>query len=485
MLPQKTLTHILIVEDDEDDFLIISGFIRDIPDRQFSIDWCYTFDEALRRMLSGEYDLFIVDYILGGKTGLDLLRDAIEGGCENPIILLTGIDNREIDMKATVLGAADYLVKSEVNTEKLERCIRYALERNSYIKTIKANERKFYSIFEKSKDAVFLADENLIFRDVNSATSDLFKYSKEELLQLSLFSLLSREDSIESLKDQLERTGEIEDKEIGLITKTMERKYCILSLSRQLYSGGEAYVQGIIHDITNLKRIERATLQIEKLRSTAMLLRTLAHEVRNPLTNINLSVEQLKPELPEGGTGDAGIYLDIIMRNCNRIDVLISELLDLARPGEISLSKTSLQEIMDKSLAAASDRIALNGIRLDLSYPEKPARIMADKEKLKIAFLNIIINAIEAMPKESGNLTISVAEENGYCKVVIRDNGSGISEENLSRIFEPYFTSKQNGFGLGLAATWNIIQSHKGSIDVYSHTGEGTSFIMQFERTGD
>jgi signal transduction histidine kinase len=209
------------------------------------------------------------------------------------------------------------------------------------------------------------------------------------------------------------------------------------------------------------------------------LLRTLAHEVRNPLTNINLSVEQLKPEL---NSEDANIYLDIIARNCGRIDGLISELLDLSRPAEISLQKAPLQSIIDTTLAAASDRISLKNIRLELSYPDHPAYIMADIEKLKIAFLNIVINAIEAVPKESGSITISIKEEPVHYKVFINDNGSGITEENISRIFEPYFTSKTNGFGLGLAATWNILQSHHASIDVNSQPGEGTSFILAFEQ---
>ncbi|MDR3713872.1 MAG: ATP-binding protein [Puia sp.] len=482
MLPSKKPTRILIVEDDEDDFLIISGCLKDIPDSNFLIDWCYNYDESLRRMFGEGYDIYFVDYLLGEKTGLDFLGDAIASGCEDPIVLLTGIDSREIDIKAMTTGAVDYLIKSEINTEKLERCIRYSLERSAALKAIKANERKFYSIFEKSKDAFFLTDEDLVFRDVNSATSDFFKYSKTELLQLSLYGLLARQELVPLLEEQLARTGEVDDQEVEFLTRTKERKTCILSLSQQFKADGELYIQGIIHDITNLKRIERATLQIEKLRSTALLLRTLAHEVRNPLTNINLSVEQLKPEIGDGLAGDAGIYLDIIIRNCNRIDALISELLDLARPGDILLKRASLQEIMDKSLAAASDRLALNGIRVELSYPEEGSYIMADVEKLKIAFLNIIINAIEAMPRESGRLAVSISREESFYKLLIRDNGSGIPEENLSRIFEPYFTSKKNGFGLGLAATWNIIRSHKGSIDVYSHADEGTSFIILFDK---
>src|SRR5437667_4860032 len=139
MLSPNLATRVLIVEDDEDDYLIIKACIRDIPGKDFLIDWCYQYDEALDRIRQSRYDIYFLDYLLGEKTGLDLLRDAIALGCEDPLVLLTGIGNREVDIQAMTIGAVDYLVKSEINTEKLERCIRYALERSSYLKALKAN----------------------------------------------------------------------------------------------------------------------------------------------------------------------------------------------------------------------------------------------------------------------------------------------------------------------------------------------------------
>ena len=478
MLPSQSTTRILIVEDDEDDFLIIEACIKDIPDKEFLIDWCYNYNDALQRIGEARYDLYFVDYLLGARTGLELLQEAKAMGCEDPLVLLTGIGNRDVDIQAMTIGAVDFLVKSEITTEKLERSIRYALERSSYIKALRVNERKFRNIFERSKDAVFLLGEDLVFRDVNKATCELFKYSKEELLHFGILDLFARKEAARLLKEKFLHSSEGEELEVELMTRNKEKRNCILSISRQVDSSGETHIQGIIHDITNLKRIERATFQIEKLRSTATLLRTLAHEVRNPLTNINLSVEQLKPEL---NSEDANIYLDIIARNCGRIDSLISELLDLSRPAEISLQKTGLQEVIDSTLAAASDRMALKNIRLELAYPDQPAFVMADREKLKIALLNILINAVEAVPAQSGIINIAIREEAANYRVFINDNGGGIPEENISRIFEPYFTSKTNGFGLGLAATWNILQSHRAAIDVNSQLGEGTSFMLTFE----
>src|SRR5579872_1734448 len=139
MLPSNLPTRILIVEDDEDDYLIIEACIKDIPDKEFRIDWCYNYDEALQRISQGRYDLYFVDYLLGERTGLELLQEAIAMGCEDPLVLLTGIGNRNVDVQAMTIGAVDYLVKSEINTEKLERSIRYALERSAHMKALKAN----------------------------------------------------------------------------------------------------------------------------------------------------------------------------------------------------------------------------------------------------------------------------------------------------------------------------------------------------------
>ncbi len=472
------LPRILVVDDDENDFFIISDLINSIHGQKFIIDWSYKYDEALRYMCGADYDLYFVDYFLGGKTGLDLLEEAMQKNCAEPVVLLTGINNHEVDIKAMKVGAVDYLVKSELNTEKLERCIRYALERSASLKAIKANERKFHSIFEKSKDAIFLADEDLFFKEVNSAASELFKYTKQELLCLSLYSLFISEQEAAALRNQLQLSGNIDSLEIELVTKAKEKKSFALSVSTETGPEGYTYFQGIIRDITNFKKIKKANLQIERLQSTSMLLRTLAHEVRNPLTNINLSLEYIKSE-----TGHPDGFIEIIERNLRRIDLLVTELLNSSRPRLITPEKISLHTLLDKAVESTGDRLSLKQITLYKAYPEEHVYIMADPEKLKIAFVNIIINAVEAMKEGVGILTVSIAEETDNFKVVIQDNGSGISEENLSKIFEPYFTSKSNGFGLGLAATLNILQSHKALVDVQSEEGVGTSFYISFNKS--
>jgi PAS domain S-box-containing protein len=399
-------------------------------------------------------------------------------GCEEPIVLLTGKGNREIDIEAMQIGATDYLVKTDLNADKLERCIRYSLERTSYLKALRANERKYRSMFELSKDAVFIAERSLVFRDINAATSDLLGYTKEELQKLTLYDLVADDTNKDLLEKLLYEEDEVNDFEFDVQTKAGDKKICILSLTSPLDATGRIYYQGLMHDITNLRRAEKANLMMEKLGATGRLVRTLAHEVRNPLNNINMSVEQLVSDtMPD----DSSLFLDIIQRNSKRIGDLITELLDSSRPSELVFEKCLLQTILDESIADALDRITLQRINMKVRYPDGECFIMGNKEKLKIAFVNIIINSVEAMSSDGkGELEIAIECSSTYHQVIVKDNGVGIPEENLSRLFEPYFTSKRNGMGLGLAATLNILQSHKAQIDVTSVVNTGTTFTISF-----
>lgn len=473
--PSKPV-RILIIDDDEDDYVLTSGFLKAIEDRKLDIQWCYNYKTALQHIAAKAFDLYLVDYRLGAKTGIDLLKEAMAMNCEEPIILLTGKGNSNIDKQAMEMGAVDYLIKAELTTEKLERCIRYSLERAASTKALRSNEKKYRNIFEKSKEAVFTTDQSLVFKDVNTAMSRLAGCEKKELLNTNLYQLIEHESTRLSIHERLASDGEINDLELEIINMNGKKRYCILNLSRERDNNNHSYIQGILHDITNQKKTERATLLAEKLAATGRLVRTLAHEVRNPLSNIHMSLEQLSGLTKD----DERIYLDIIDRNGKRINDLITELLTSSKPTEMVLERVPIQSVIDDAISAAVDRITLKQIKLRLSYPETPCYIRADKGKLQIAILNIIINAIEAIMHDKGELSIIVTTTEENNSIEISDNGCGIPAENLSKLFEPYFTSKRNGIGLGLASTLNIIQAHNATIEVRSKVNSGTAFIVTF-----
>lgn len=217
---------------------------------------------------------------------------------------------------------------------------------------------------------------------------------------------------------------------------------------------------------------------LEKFSATGRIARQIAHEVRNPLTNINLATNQLKEDLKISNEDDLYLF-DMISRNSNRINQLISDLLSSTKFAELHFEENNIVEILEEALLLAKDRIELNKIKVVKNF-QFNNKIQVDKEKLKIAFLNLIINAIEAMEKNTINptLTINTTCKNDDVTISISDNGIGLDEESLSKIFEPYFTSKHKGNGLGLTNTQNVILNHKGEIEVKSNLNVGTTFMV-------
>jgi PAS domain S-box-containing protein len=474
------LIRIVIIDDDEDDYFIIAEYIKAIGGK-FQIDWCNNYQDAIARIRTKAYNIYFVDYRLGSNTGLELLQEAARMDCDAPIVILTGKGNKAIDIAAMQSGATDYLVKSELNTEKLERCMRYSLDRAAALRELKERENKYRNLFESSKDAVFIADANLNLVEVNHAASLLFGFERDEFIKRNLYDFIKGKGQKQEIIEWLRTGNNITDFEIEIENRNEETKSCLFSVSFQKNVEGKWLVHGIIHDISNLKKAEIANLQAQKLAANERLMRILAHEIRNPLNNINLSIQhfELLPNDPEKQKN----FVDIIERNSNRINQSITELLDLTKTGELDFQKYSLQEIMNESIAAVADRINLQNVKVEKKYQELPLEISADKPKLKIAFSNILINAIEAMEKNKGHLAVSMSVSPENFTVSIQDNGVGIPEDTLPRLFEPFFTLKKNGMGLGLAATYSILQSHSARIQVESKINEGTNFIIRFNKT--
>lgn len=217
---------------------------------------------------------------------------------------------------------------------------------------------------------------------------------------------------------------------------------------------------------------------IEKFAATGRIARTIAHEVRNPLTNINLATEHLRSEVKPAAETD--ILFEMINRNSNRINDLISDLLNSTKTAQLHFDKVNINDILDASLAFAQDRIDLKKIKVTKKYDENLPQVLADAEKINIAFLNIIVNAIEAINKNSGEIIISTENKNNKCVVTISDNGKGMDKDALSKLFEPYFTTKEKGNGLGLTNTQNIILSHHANIHAESEEEKGTAFTIYF-----
>lgn len=237
------------------------------------------------------------------------------------------------------------------------------------------------------------------------------------------------------------------------------------------------YQKELERNIEELKKMDAEVKELksmEKFTATGRVARTIAHEVRNPLTNISLAAEQLQEMAHQNN--ESSMLLDMINRNAVRINQLVSDLLNATKIIELHIKKLGINKILDETLEMAADRIDLSKIKVEKNYFSGDCAVDVDEQKIKVAFLNIIVNGIEAMEKNKGVLKLSTMKEGDKCVIEIEDNGSGMDEDTQQKLFDPYFTNKSNGNGLGLTNTQNIIISHRGKISVQSKQGKGSLF---------
>ncbi len=243
----------------------------------------------------------------------------------------------------------------------------------------------------------------------------------------------------------------------------------------------EEFRQQLEQKINELKKLNTELVElksIEKFAATGRISRTIAHEVRNPLTNINLATEHLRSEVKPAA--DVDIMFEMITRNSNRINELINDLLNSTKAAHLNFTKVNLNDMLDQSLSFVQDRIDLKAIKVIKNYVPDLLPVLADVEKINIAFLNIILNAVEAVEPQKGVINLTTQTKDNRCIVTISDNGKGMDKESLSKLFEPYFTTKEKGTGLGLTNTQNIILGHHANIYAESKEGSGSSFIISF-----
>jgi signal transduction histidine kinase len=475
----KEQIRILYVDDDPDDFFLVEAFLKKINDPVYTIKHAFSFEEAQRRILE-RFDIFLVDYRLGKTTGLELIKEIRSRQTHAAVILLTGMAVGNLDREALQLGASDYLVKGEFDAATLDRTLRFAYRDSQIKENLDLVGEKFRSIFERASDPFLLIDGESLILEVNPSSIAKFEFEKNISTQskLPFFSELIEEQSLKNqLIEKLRNKFEIIDFEATLVNKSGKTFRGLVNIAKQNVNS----FQVLIKDLSAIKAKEEEEHNLKKFSSTGRIARLLAHEVKNPLTTIVLSADQLQMELPENVLKESGDLIEVIQRNCQRINQLVTQLLESTRFSELDISSHSINTLLDDALDKVKDRIEMKKIKIIRDYDPDICNIEVDPEKVKIALINLIVNAVEATDRAEGEMKLSTALKGKFCKVEIEDNGTGISKENLERLFEPFFTSKSTGTGLGLTNTQNIILSHGGSIRVKSAVGKGTTFIINFK----
>lgn len=354
---------------------------------------------------------------------------------------------------------------------------------------LRENIRFKRQLIQTSPDVILifnLYDEQIRFinKDLNSEEGMTMERIQGMHL-LNILPLIHPQDRQKALDfhTQLTKASDTDVIEVEFRFKGKERSWECFSARGKVFmrnKKGNVYEYIVLlRNIESEKRTQQALISAEKLSIKGEIARTLAHELRNPLASIGMSTDILDKIVKGPEKKNLSNYIGIIRRSATTLNNLVNDLLSVSNYSKPNLEKCCLARTTNKALAHAKDRIYLSGITVHKNY-RGPYYINADEEKLKIAILNIIVNASEAMEPDKGELTLSISKKKDNYSLSITDNGCGIEKEQLNRLFESFYTQKPGGMGIGLSSVKTILDDHGATIDVQSVPKEGTTFVLTF-----
>ena len=484
---------ILLIEDDEDYRVLLQDLLSEVESPRYRLDWEADPQRGLQRLLEGKHVACLLDYRLGAETGLDLLRAARARGCDTPAILLTAQGERSVDMEAMRAGAADFLLKGRIDGQQLERALRYALERHRAARALRHSEERarqlaaeLQAILRTLPDVIVRMDEEGRVLDCHAGQGTCLLGPDPGAVRGRLLSELLPEPARPELTQGLQAMaqGRQAQLECSLPTPHGERHLELRLTPLRDVPGASCLA--IVQDVTERRRRDAMLVQATKLAAIGELAGNVAHEVNNPMGIISAKARLLLSDPRHGLAPRVEQELTKIVEQCDRITHLTRSLLDFARPTQQHREPVDVHQPLHKALTMVSGRAQRGHIAVTEQFAPDAPPVRANSNELQQVFLNLLINAADAMPQ--GGSIVATVRHRGVTapggepgvEVSIADTGMGIADDVLPRIFEPFFTTKEavKGTGLGLSICLGIVRSHGGSLEVETTPREGTRFTI-------
>lgn len=315
----------------------------------------------------------------------------------------------------------------------------------------------------------------------NEAAEKILDRERSELLGRKFSEIFPDQIFGFSMSQAIECREEIKNGFVQMPTGSGEVRE--LEIEGTFVLNGPMEHQGLIlllRDITEIRRLHRLANRNSRMNELGEMAASVAHEIRNPLGGIKGFASLLKRDL--SGNAQLSGMADYIVEGAKRLDGLVNKILHYSRPMMMEIRPIDLVPLAEESCQLVEADSNLNkGIEVERDFPESCV-LPLDSGMIKGALLNLLVNACQAMPN-GGKLGVSIEQENGQVTLRVKDQGVGISEENLDKIFSPFFTTKPEGNGFGLAEVFRAVQDHGGNIEVESKVGEGTIFSLHLPQT--
>jgi PAS domain S-box-containing protein len=320
---------------------------------------------------------------------------------------------------------------------------------------------------------------------INRAGERILGYSKDELINkpFSIFSLKEKQSDVHSFFDN---PDDFDTRKEGWMLRKDHQEFPVgFTINNHLNFKGETIGKIVIfRDMTNVYKIQEEILRMDRLVSLGKLSSGIAHELRNPLAGIKTTAQALSEEMSKDDSRRE--YLNRITKEIDRLNELLKTFFSFAKPQKLNLVYCHLKEIINEIIPFLIKEIVDKGIHFAEYYHPQLLKIKVDRTQMHQVFLNLFLNAIQAMPN-GGELKIEVIPitsnspdgmKQNFIKINVSDTGKGIPTHIIQKIFDPFFTTKPKGIGLGLSITYQIIKKHGGTIKVESELGKGTSFVI-------
>ncbi|WP_391574426.1 ATP-binding protein [Cohnella sp.] len=338
-------------------------------------------------------------------------------------------------------------------------------------KRLNQMDERYRLLVENSLDTIAILKGNR-WGFVNAAGLRMFEAeSASDLIGKSIYAFLPTADH-NTIKDRLHNLVFVgSSKPIEQEWFTLKGKVLHTEIVETMTTlDNEPAIQIIIRDISERKKNEELLINSEKLYVAGQLAAGIAHEIRNPLTSLKGFLQ-----LIVSGRRNNNSYYDIMNAELDRIEDIVSELLMLSKPQVYELTYQDLRVMMRDTVTLLEAQAILHNIAIEAEYGTEPLWIYGVENQVKQVFINVIKNAIEAMI-DGGWIRINLSREHDGVFVRIRDEGPGIGEDQLAKMGQPFYTTKEKGTGLGLMVSYKIVDNHQGKIDVKSELGKGTLF---------
>jgi PAS domain S-box-containing protein len=327
-------------------------------------------------------------------------------------------------------------------------------------------------------DAVLVVSSEGKVLTLNDSASQLLGHSRAELQGQHLDELVPPEHPIATLvREALGRGEPVGPRSVPLEVQGREVPHSLaVQILRETNGVSGVLVSG--RDLEKLAQLGAHLSYSQKLSALGRLTSGVAHEIKNPLNAMVIHVALLRQKL-ESAAPDARGYLDVLDEQIRRLDRVIQGFLKFTRPEELHLDAVPLEEVLREVLQLVSGEAQKNGVRVVREIPFDLPPVHGDRELLQQAFLNLMLNAKDAMP-DGGTLKVAAQRSmEGYVEIDVEDSGIGIPASELPKIFDLYYTTKEEGSGIGLSLVYRIIQLHDGDVEVHSTPKVGTRFTIK------